>query len=450
MMPILPASSREEWLEPSPSMPATLRVGDVVDRRYELRRDLGRGAGALVFEAVHRYTGRSVALKVVGPGAPSRQLGELHARLLREGRALAAVRHPGIVEVLDSGLHEDRIPYLVMEKLEGRTLEGILAARGKISLEDTVAVGVQLAEALQAAHAAGVVHRDLKPGNIFIVRDRDGFERIKLVDFGIAQLRDPRQEKITGIGALIGTPAYMAPEQLLALGDVDGRADTYALGATLFECLAGRVPYEGSYQRVLLQVCGDGPRPQLQEAVSGASRALAAIVGRAIAKNREDRFTSAAEMGASIQAVLPDLQGTTLLGPPPPRAMRPRVPPPLPRKALPVEQRRRTPRAPYNTPVRVTTASGPVDGRTEDISEGGMLVITRQPCEANQRVSIRFALPIEGKVVSCAAHVRWVRVAHPGTEGGPSALGLEFVDPPAEMLASVARYVTLMGDGVSA
>jgi serine/threonine protein kinase len=424
---------------------ANLHVGDVVDGRYELRRDLGRGAGGLVFEARHMFTGRLTALKVVAPDVPRAQLHELRARLTREARALAAVRHPGVVEVLDGGILADGTPYIVMEKLEGRTLEGLLAARGKVSSEDTVALALQLCDALDAAHKANIVHRDLKPGNLFIVRDREGNEGVKLVDFGIALVQVPKEEKLTGIGALIGTPAYMAPEQLLAMDDVDGRADTYALGVTMFECLTGEVPYIGSYQRVLLAACSEEPAPKVLASCPDAAPALAAVIERGMAKKREDRFASPADFARALRDAAPGARTRTfLLGPPPlPKAAAQAGPRP---PAKPPEQRR-APRAPYTTPVSIILGGSTVDGRSEDISAGGLLVISRQTCPAKARVSARFALPIEGRVVVCEADVRWVRAAHAGMDEGPSAIGLEFVDPSAEIRASITRYVELMGDG---
>ena len=421
------------------------QVGDTIDARYELRRDLGRGAAGLVFEARHLFTNRSVALKMIGPDVPKGQRGELRARLVREARALAAVRHPGIVEVLDGGVLADGTPYIVMDKLEGRTLEGLLATRGKFSREDTIALGLQLCDALDAAHKAGVVHRDLKPGNIFIVRDRDGEERTMLVDFGIAQVGGSQEEKLTGIGALIGTPGYMAPEQLLALDGVDGRADLYALGITLFECFTGKVPYEGNYQRVLLQACGDSPQPSLLEACPSAGAEIAAVVERCFSRKPEARYANALEVARALSKAAPSIPHRTyFLGPrPPPKFGAPSA---TPSPTIPAgQQRRRTPRAPYATPVRLVVSDGSIDGRSEDISDGGLLMICREPCPANVRATVRFALPIEGLVVSVEAQVRWVRAARADAEDGPRAVGIEFVDPQPEMRASIARYVELMG-----
>jgi serine/threonine-protein kinase len=414
-----------------------LILGGNVAGRYQLRRDLGRGAAGLVFEAVHSFTGRVVALKVVAPDVPRPQVAEVRARLVREARTLAALQHPGIVDVLDGGVLDDQTPFFVMERLEGRTLEGLLATRGKLSEGETVAIALQLCSVLDAVHRAKVVHRDLKPGNILVVRDRDGQERVKLVDFGLARSWQPQQENLTSIGALVGTVAYMAPEQLCASDDLDGRVDLYALGATMFECLAGEVPYRGPYPRVLLQVSTDRPPPPLPPEVDAH---LAAVVARALAKKREDRYATGAELAAAIREAVADAPTrTTLLDPP--RA--PRI-----ADASPV-QRRQFPRAPYTTPVRLLLPDGTIDGRAEDVSEGGMLVICRQPCERNVAVSARFALPIEGRVVSCEAQVRWQKAAHPDVPDGPRALGIEFVNPAASVRASIRRYVELMGEGAA-
>jgi eukaryotic-like serine/threonine-protein kinase len=421
-----------------------LKVGDAVGERYDLRCELGRGAGGVVFEAVHRLTQRSTALKVLAPDLPRSIIAEQSARLIREAQALAAVRHPGIVEVLDGGTLADGTPFIVLEKLEGRTLEGLIAARGKLSREDTVAIGLQLCDTLDALHRVGIVHRDLKPGNVFVVRDRDGAERLKLLDFGIAQVRGPQQDKLTGIGALIGTPAYMSPEQLLAI-DVDHRADIYGLGATLFECLTGRLPYEGNYQSVLLQACSnETPMPRVMDHAPEAGPELAQIIEHALARKVEDRIQTALDFGRELYDVMPSARSRTyFLGAPPV----PKFGPP-PSRHVPQAQRRRSPRAGYSTPVQMQLESGTViDGRCEDISEGGMLVICRDMAEAGGVASLRFALPIEGKIVACRAHVRWVRAARPDEPQGPRALGIEFIDLPDPMRASITRYVGLMGEG---
>jgi serine/threonine protein kinase len=413
-----------------------LEAGDILDGRYQLLRDLGRGAAGVVFEARHVFTGRFAAVKVLAPGPGPSNIAELRARLQREGQAMASIRHPGVVEVLDGGVTPDGASYVVMEMLEGRTLEGLLAARTRLSVENVAAVGLQLCDALAAVHQVGIVHRDVKPSNIIVVRGADELERVKLVDFGVAKMDQPGDDKLTRSGAILGTPAYMSPEQLLALDDVDHRADVYAVGVTMFECLSGAVPYSGNYPQVLLAATGEQPSPSVRSGATNVPLALAVVVDRAMAKSRASRFSSVQDLGAAIEAAVPGAARTTrLLGPPP-----------LPKPESESVQRRRAMRAPYNTPVRLVLGgqqAPTMDGRTEDISEGGLLVLSRDGCTADQRVAVRFALPMEGKVVSVEAHVRWVR-ASPAL--GVCAMGLEFVDLAPTVRTSVATYVALMAD----
>jgi tRNA A-37 threonylcarbamoyl transferase component Bud32 len=412
-------------------------TGDDIDGRYELRRDVGTGGAGRVFEAVHRFTGRTVALKIVMPNAPPAVREELRARLMREARALAHSRHPNIVEVLDGGVLKDGAPFLVMEMLEGRTLEGLLAARGRLAVEDTLGLALQLCDGLEAAHAAGVVHRDVKPSNILVVHDHAKREVIKLVDFGIAHMKAPDGDKLTGIGALIGTPAYMSPEQLLALEDVDAQSDVYSLGVTLFECLTGEVPYVGSYQRVLLQVCSNAPVPTLASRRPDIPSDLSGVVDRAMARSRKDRYSDIKELRVALQRSMPGSHRDTHFF-----NGRPAVALKAP-AARPAEQRRLV-RVPYATPIQLALGGVVIDARTEDISTGGALVICRQTCPVNVLGTIKFASPIEGKIVSIGAVVRWVRAARSEDPEGPRAVGLEFQDAPAPVVASIARYVDLM------
>jgi EAL domain-containing protein (putative c-di-GMP-specific phosphodiesterase class I)/serine/threonine protein kinase/ActR/RegA family two-component response regulator len=411
-------------------------VGTKVDGRYELRRELGRGAAGVVFEACHAFSGRDVAIKVVAPDVPPSQLAALRARLMREARALAALRHPGIVQILDGGKLDDGAPFIVMEKLTGRTLQGLLATRTRLPPDAAIAIALQLCGALDAVHRAGVVHRDLNPANILLVRGQDGIERVTVVDFGIAQLREPNEGKLTEVGSIVGTPEYMAPEQLLADGDIDGRADVYSIGVTLFECITGSVPFMGGYAKVLMQVCREDRALSIPSFIEPPLRA---ILTRALARKREERFASVRDMAIAIRAAFPSASDRTELTEPTANADEKRVNPGV------ATQRRRTPRAPYVTPLRLTLPDGVIDGRSEDISEGGLLVIAKRSCRTDVRVEVRFAMPMEGRIVGCEAYLRWSRCARPDSPDGPYALGMEFIDPPAALVASIARYVQLMG-----
>jgi eukaryotic-like serine/threonine-protein kinase len=470
-------------------------VGDVVDRRYTLKREIDRGGIGAVFEAEHRYTGRAVAIKLLtGEHAPNPESQE---RLLREARALTLARHPNVVTALDAGTTEDGTPYLVMELVEGRTLAGLLASRQKLPLADAVRAAIQLCDALAFAHERGIVHRDIKPSNIFVCRNDVGQEAIKVFDFGIASFgresEKRTQPKLTQQGSVLGTPEYMAPEQLFAKAEVDHRSDLYAVGATLFECLAGVVPFEGNYAEVLVKVSTQ-PLPDVRSRCPDAPPALAAALGTALAKDPAQRFGSARDFGRALAATIDrPLSPTALLGirraPPPlppgavslpgfravpsiagaapprismasargplPVTMRERpLPPPLPPQPVAANtagspeanaaQRRRFARAPYVTPVRIVQQDGrSIDGKSEDVSEGGLLVMADRACGAAEEVEIRFALPTTGRIVICRAIARWVR-----TVRGTGALGLQFQDVSDEVRTGIRQYVTMMGGEV--
>ena len=425
-------------LPPESRRLGALQIGDVVDGRYQLVRDLGRGAAGVVFEARHLYTGRFVALKMVLPESHPESAGELGARLQREGRALASIRHPGVVDILDGGITVEGAPYIVMDMLNGRTLEGLVASRGRLPVAEAVGMTLQLCDALTAVHAAGVVHRDVKPSNVVLVREPDGAERFKLVDFGVARMHDSSQDKLTSVGAVLGTPAYMSPEQLLAQEEVDATSDVYSVGVTLFEVLSGELPFAGGYPQVVAKVISSSPAPALASVANDVPAALAKVVDRSIAKKRADRFTTAADLALALRVAVPNASPrTSVLFPPVVAAAG--------RQAAAV-QRRRAPRTPYNTPVRLVFPDGSLDGRTEDISEGGVLVISRADCTPNRRGTLRLALPMDGKVVSVEVDVRWVRQHEGHDANGLRAIGLEFAGASAAVRESVRRYVELMAE----
>ncbi|MES1182877.1 MAG: serine/threonine-protein kinase [Myxococcales bacterium] len=432
----------------------SLDIGTTVDRRYLLKREIARGGAGAVFEAEHVYTKRSVALKLLLP--EQRSAAEPRARLLREALALSAARHPGVVAALDAGETDDGTPYLVLELLEGRSLEGILAVRRRIGAAEVAWVGAAVCDALAAAHARGIIHRDIKPSNVFVARDEQGREVVKVFDFGVARVPSEKN-KLTQDGALLGTPEYMAPEQLLA-GEIDGRTDLYAVGVTLYECLAGVVPFEGSFGEVLLKAATQ-PVPPLRQKVPELTPEFAAVIERALSREPDARFPDAQTLAQALRKAAPALTPGSLLGirqgPPPvpprplataaaadpagraslPGAARPvPVPPPLP------PTRRRFPRAPYVTPVRISHGKTVLEGRSEDVSVGGLLVLAPQAFEQAELVEVRFALPMTGQVIEIGATARWVKAA--GVRG---AVGLQFSSLPADAHEVIDRYVTMMG-----
>jgi hypothetical protein len=202
---------------------------------------------------------------------------------------------------------------------------------------------------------------------------------------------------------------------------------------TLYECLSGATPHQGSYSKILLSAAGGPPVTPLHAAASDIPKALGAVVDQAISRAPAARFATMRDMAAAIEHAIPGATRRTKL----------RSPPPLPGQQAGTEHRRAA-RAPYNTPVRLIVQGGTVDGRTEDISEGGLLVLTPAVCAAGQSVSARFALPMDGKVASVEAAVRWVRGARGVDRQGINAIGLEFCNAPEPVRDSVARYVALM------
>lgn len=248
---------------------------------YQLERELGRGGMGVVYAARHRVLGHSAAIKLLLANEPDRV-----QRFFNEGRAAMAIAHPGVVKLFDVGINSDGRAYLAMELLTGRTLRSKLA-NGPLPVRVAIDYARQIATALVAAHAANVIHRDLKPDNIFI----DGSNQLKLVDFGIAKM--PVTNVRTATGALLGTPPYMSPEQCEGLRELDPRSDLYSLGCVMFAMLSGRPPFEaGGVGGIIASQIKDPP-PPLLSVCPGASPALAEVVHCLLAKSRDDRFRDA-------------------------------------------------------------------------------------------------------------------------------------------------------------
>lgn len=223
---------------------ANLETGTLVAERYRLERLLGEGGMGEVWSATHEITGGRVALKFLK--AANMPRAEARKRFLREARAAALVDHPNIVQIRDVIEHED-MPVLVMDLLHGETLYRRLSKRGCLDLDEAARIAIQIVAAVGAAHEAGLIHRDLKPENVFLARVPGSGELARVLDFGIAKLIDDGIDAatVTQSGTLIGTPAYMAPEQVFGERELDYRVDVWALGVMLHELLTGVRPIEG-------------------------------------------------------------------------------------------------------------------------------------------------------------------------------------------------------------
>ncbi|MGZ5968214.1 MAG: serine/threonine-protein kinase, partial [Polyangiales bacterium] len=263
---------------------------------YRIERELGGGGMGTVYEALEPTIGKRVAIKVMrasvsGDGSDGAQQA---SRFEREARAANEVRHPAIVDVFAFGKLGDGRPYLVMSLLEGHSLRDEIARRGKLPPQEAWAIAREAADAISSAHAVSVIHRDLKPDNVFLERSGDRPMRVRLLDFGIAKVQSREDlERLTNTGVPLGTPSYMAPE-LWWGSDIDARVDQYALGITLFEAITGRLPFSADGFMQLVQKHLHEEPPPL-----GCSKEIDAFVARLLAKKPEDRFES---MSAAIVA----------------------------------------------------------------------------------------------------------------------------------------------------
>jgi serine/threonine-protein kinase len=264
---------------------------------YSISGRLGCGGMGTVYEGRHRALNKRVAIKVLLPERTSDP--EVMARFLREGQAAARVRHPHVVDVYDVGVEKGRY-YLVMELLEGRDLQALLDERERLPLPEALALLLPVFSAISRAHAEGVVHRDLKPANVFLA-DEGGRQRPIVVDFGISKVIEAQPGlDLTQSAAVLGTPYYMAPEQLRAAKASDARTDQYALGVILYECLTGHRPFSGAGLYELLLAIGQGPLKPPTFWVPSLPLPLNDAILRALARDPDQRFPSVQAFGRAL------------------------------------------------------------------------------------------------------------------------------------------------------
>ena len=272
-------------------------LGQVVDDRYRIEQLLGAGAVGSVYRAVDRTTKQNIALKIWTTAADNEQV---QGRFLREARALSTLHHPNIVSVYGYGVF-GVLPYVAMEYVDGRTLEHMLSSAQPLDALVACDVMTQVLQALAYAHGLGVIHRDLKPDNVALVKVDNGFG-VKLLDFGLAKFLSPADDPMNGSaltlqGMVMGTPLYMPPEQA-AGRTVDARVDVYAAGCMLFEMLSGRPPYSGDSHAEIFRAHLIAPVPELQalRADMVVAPELQRLFERALSKVPEERFADAGEM----------------------------------------------------------------------------------------------------------------------------------------------------------
>ncbi len=273
------------------------RVGIVLNGRYRITELLGEGGMGLVYRGERLQLGRPVAIKFLH--SPYAKSPKYMARFEREARAMSKLSHPYCVSVIDFGVHDE--PYIVMDFVTGETLRELMD-RERLAPHRAIQITRQILAGLAHAHGNGVIHRDIKPGNIMVGEATGVGDHVRIFDFGLAKLHDPGAEGDHSMATVIGTPAYMAPEQTRA-EPIDARADLYAVGVLLFELLVGEKPFVGDDAYAVIRMQREEPPPMLRTRAPELSEELEEVVARALEKDREQRYQTAAEFVTALDAV---------------------------------------------------------------------------------------------------------------------------------------------------
>ena len=275
---------------------ANARLGMVLKGKYTLDRVLGTGGMATVYAGTHR-NGKEFAIKVLHAELSMRS--DMRTRFLREGYLANRVNHPGAVAVLDDDVADDGGAFLVMELIHGQTVEALWEHHhGRLPLPIVTGIGLQLLDVLTAAHARGLIHRDIKPGNLMLTHDG----QLKVLDFGIARLRDMAGPHATQTGMVMGTPAFMAPEHAMAkTAEIDAQTDVWAVGATMFTLATGHLVHEAENTQQLLVRAATTPARPIASLMPAMPKGLSAVIDRALAFEKRDRWPSAAAMQTALR-----------------------------------------------------------------------------------------------------------------------------------------------------
>lgn len=270
----------------------SLAPGTLLAEKFRIERQLGAGAMGAVYEIHHELTRHRRAIKLLHPSA--RMVPELVRRFLNEASAAGRAGNPHLVETFDAGTLPTGEPYVVMELLEGEALSELLKREGPLDVRTAAELVAQAAEGLAAAHAVGIVHRDVKPDNLYVTH-REGKPFIKILDFGVSKFATVGGSSLdqTRAGVLYGTPSYMPPEQLAGALDIDERTDVYALGVVLYQCLTGRLPFEAASLPSLNARVSSGQFQSVESLRSDVPKGLSATVHRTLAPSRAARFENA-------------------------------------------------------------------------------------------------------------------------------------------------------------
>ena len=291
-------------LEQTDVLPPTTMIGG----KYRLGRLIGEGGMGAVYEAEHTGLGIKVAVKLLNEIFTSDH--KALSRFDREARASAAIRHPHVVEVTDTGKDDDGVPFIVMELLEGESLSALLRREKVLTPTLAVRIVVQILKGLGAAHAKQVIHRDLKPGNILLALNDEGY-LVKILDFGISKFKSHMVQDVTAAGAVVGTPRFMAPEQAIGQPDLDPRVDIYAVGVLLFRMVTGKLPFTSRTHEGVIQQILEGVKTRPRQIRPELPEALEDVILKAMEPNRERRFPDARAFIEALCVAMPDMSATT-------------------------------------------------------------------------------------------------------------------------------------------
>jgi serine/threonine-protein kinase len=282
-------------------------IGQTLADKYRVEELLSHGGMGTVYRGTHILMDKTVAIKVLNPSLAADD--KIVARFSREARAASRISHPHALNVTDFGESQNGVVFLIMEYLHGKTLKEVIQATGPMPLERAVEIVRQVCGALDAAHAEGVVHRDLKSDNIMLV-DVGGGDWAKVLDFGIAKIKEPvggtTDPALTSPNLIIGTPQYMSPEQCSQAAELDARSDIYSLGVILYELLTGHVPFMGESPTAIMMKHLQEPAPSLLDERKDVPASVGRVVARAMAKRPEDRYQSAGELSEALSLAAQD------------------------------------------------------------------------------------------------------------------------------------------------
>lgn len=308
LAPDAPSEPPPAEADRSPCVPSVVlpQVGDVVDDKYEIERVVGQGGMGVVFAAKHLMLDHPVALKFLWSPTALSEAGK--QRFLREGQAALRIESDHVTRVMDVGVTDRGAPYVVMELLRGRDVRSTLATEGPLPWREVVRIALQALDAVGAAHEAGVIHRDLKPANLFLVQAHQD-QRVKVLDFGVSKVTgDQKSTSLTTTQATLGSPVYMAPEQMEDASKVDARADVWSIGATMFEMTTGVPPFGGSTLAALHRAILESKGVSVRDRVPDVPRSIDAVIRRSLSVDPAGRYENGKAMREALEEAMADLQ----------------------------------------------------------------------------------------------------------------------------------------------